>query len=42
MDWVLGGFLHEFSDEGLSEGGVQVVYEVFLRHLYNLKAERPG
>lgn len=34
---VFGGFLDQFGDEGLSEGGVQVVNEVFLGHLYNLR-----
>lgn len=36
MRRIFSGLLHKFRDESLSEGSVEVVYEVFFGHLYNL------
>jgi hypothetical protein len=36
MNRVFSGLFNQFCDKGLSKGSVEVVYEVFFRHLYNL------
>ena len=36
MYWILCGLFDQFWDESLAESCVEVVYEVFFRHLYNL------